>query len=99
MFKVLSDPNRLQIFEILLSGVHCNCELGKLAGLPNNLVSHHLKALSEAGMVLSMRSQEDARWIYYTVNETKLAEFRDLFDRVMRVDTNQQRNPNCGCKD
>ncbi|MBW6472136.1 MAG: transcriptional regulator [Anaerolineaceae bacterium] len=32
---------------ILLTGVHCNCELSDLTGMAINLISHHLKMLQE----------------------------------------------------
>ena len=48
VLKALADPNRLRILAALMEGDTCNCELVERLGLPANLLSHHLKVLSEA---------------------------------------------------
>jgi ArsR family transcriptional regulator len=68
VLKALADPNRLKIFAELMNGDSCNCELGDRLRLPPNLLSHHLKALSEAGLIISRRDVIDGRWIYYSVD-------------------------------
>jgi DNA-binding transcriptional ArsR family regulator len=79
VLKALSDPNRLRIFAQLMSGDTCNCELVKQLGIPANLLSHHLKALSEAGLVNARRDRIDSRWIYYSVNREAAAHWRAWF--------------------
>ena len=76
MFKALSDPNRLRIFAQLLRGDTCNCELVEQLGIPANLLSHHLKALSEAGLVNARRDRIDGRWIYYSVDRAAAERWR-----------------------
>jgi ArsR family transcriptional regulator len=68
LFKVLADPNRLRIFEVLMEGDSCNGELNQKLGLPPNLLSHHLRVLREAGLIYSRHDTVDARWIYYGVD-------------------------------
>ena len=50
--KALADKTRLQIYEQIAShdGVHC-CALVEMRGVTPATVSHHLKILSEAGLV------------------------------------------------
>jgi ArsR family transcriptional regulator len=72
LFHVLGNPNRLKLFNILMTGVHCNCELSDQTGMAINLISHHLKVLQAAGLVKSIRGDTDARWIYYSVDEEKI---------------------------
>jgi ArsR family transcriptional regulator, arsenate/arsenite/antimonite-responsive transcriptional repressor len=50
--KALADKTRLQIYEHIASheGVHC-CALVDMRGVTPATVSHHLKVLSEAGLV------------------------------------------------
>ncbi len=74
--KVLSDPNRLAIFDLLMQGVQCNCEIGGNLKLPMNLISHHLKVLRQAGLVDAERDPVDARWIYYSIHPAALAALR-----------------------
>ena len=68
-FKVLGEPNRLFLLDSIINGIQCNCELGKSLSLSPNLVSHHLSVLQEAGIIKARHDENDARWIYYSVNE------------------------------
>ena len=63
--KVLAEPKRLQILNLLMSGVQCNCELGEHLQMAPNLISHHLRVLRQAGLVDVERDTLDARWLYY----------------------------------
>lgn len=95
IFKVLSDPTRLKLFGILLGGVHCNCELGSLTGLANNLISHHMRVLTEAGLIQSARKPGDARWIFYSVNREKLDQMQQGFAVFLNPDQIPDREPIC----
>jgi ArsR family transcriptional regulator len=96
MLKVLSDPTRLAIFDVLMQGVQCNCEIGDQLGLEMNLISHHLKALREAGLVNVERDEQDARWVYYSVNRETLAELNDQLAAFLDPHRIQPRLPSCG---
>jgi ArsR family transcriptional regulator len=74
--RVLADPTRLAILELLMKGQQCNCNLGDRLGLPMNLVSHHLKVLRGAGFVTFSRDRKDGRWIHYAVNAGGLSRLR-----------------------
>lgn len=76
--KVLADPNRLRIFAALIQGDSCNARLNEQLGLAPNLLSHHLRALREAGLVQDRRDELDARWIYYTVDREALQKWYSL---------------------
>ncbi|RME46493.1 MAG: ArsR family transcriptional regulator [Chloroflexi bacterium] len=96
MLKVLADPRRLAILDLLMQGVQCNCELGSALGMPANLISHHLRVLRKAGLVEVERDAHDSRWLYYSLNREALErlnqQFRDFFD-PQRI---QERSPACG---
>ena len=94
--KVLGDPTRLAIFDALMQGVQCNCDLGEQLGLPMNLISHHLKVLREAGLVRSERDSLDARWVYYSVDESALEELRAWLMAFLDPARIQPRLPTCG---
>jgi ArsR family transcriptional regulator len=83
MLKALAEPNRLRIFAELMSGDSCNCELKENLELPPNLLSHHLRVLSEAGLVSSRRDIIDGRWIYYTVNREAVARWQAWFGHFL----------------
>ena len=79
-FHALSDPLRIQVIELLRSQELCVCELCDRLGVTQSKLSFHLKNLKEAELV---RSRQEGRWIYYSLNlsqflllEQYLAEFR-----------------------
>ncbi|MGB3717162.1 MAG: metalloregulator ArsR/SmtB family transcription factor [Candidatus Promineifilaceae bacterium] len=83
VLKALGEPNRLRIFDELMTGDSCNCELTEKLGMPSNLLSHHLRVLSEAGLVNSRRDMVDARWIYYTVDREVAARWQAWFNHFL----------------
>jgi ArsR family transcriptional regulator, arsenate/arsenite/antimonite-responsive transcriptional repressor len=68
-FHALSDPIRLRVLELLRSQELCVCELCEELEMTQSKLSFHLKTLKEAGLV---RSRQEGRWIYYSLN---LAQF------------------------
>ncbi len=54
--KALSDQTRLRIFEAISATDHMNCgEIVSMRGVTPATVSHHLKILSEAKLILCQR--------------------------------------------
>lgn len=94
--KLLADPTRRRIFLLLMRGETCNCELTDLLGLPQNLISHHLRQLREAGLVRSRRDERDARWIYYRVDADALRGVSGEFGALFSPDALGERAPQCG---
>jgi ArsR family transcriptional regulator len=94
--KVFSDPTRLAIFDLLMQGVRCNCELGDQLKLPMNLISHHLKVLRDAGLVDAERDATDARWVYYSMNKRVLNQLREQLSAFLDPERIQARLPTCG---
>ncbi|MEM8637776.1 MAG: metalloregulator ArsR/SmtB family transcription factor [Cyanobacteria bacterium P01_G01_bin.54] len=79
-FHALSDPLRLQILEILRHQEYCVCDLCAHLDVAQSKLSFHLKTLKTAGLI---RSRQEGRWIYYSLNlpelvrlEQYLAEYR-----------------------
>jgi ArsR family transcriptional regulator len=70
LLKLMSEPNRLKIFALLAGGERCVCEIEEHMKLPQNLVSHHLGVLRDAGYI---RARRAGRWVYYSVNKETLA--------------------------
>ena len=94
--KVLAEPKRLLIFNLLMEGVQCNCELGDHLQMAPNLISHHLGVLREAGLVDMERDVVDGRWVYYSVNRQALAELNVAFGAFCDPDRIKPRRPTCG---
>ena len=95
VLKALSDPNRLRIFAELMTGNSCNCELEEKLGLARNLLSHHLRTLSKAGLVESRRDLADGRWIYYSVRPDAAAHWQAYLNNFFDP-TRIQDRPFCG---
>lgn len=94
--KVLAEPKRLTILNLLMAGVHCNCELVEQLDMTPSLISHHLRALREVGLVALERDAVDSRWIYYSVNEAALGEINRAFGLFFDPARIQPRRPTCG---
>lgn len=94
--KVLAEPKRLLILHLLMEGVQCNCELGEALDMPPNLISHHLRALREAGLIIAERDLLDARWIYYSLNRPALESLNIVFGAFFDPARIKPRRPVCG---
>ncbi len=96
LLRLLADPTRRRILLALFPGETCNCELAEALGLAQNLISHHIRQLRQAGFVRERRDPADARWIYYTVDaETYRAAWRSLAD-AFDPSLIGTRTPSCG---
>jgi ArsR family transcriptional regulator, arsenate/arsenite/antimonite-responsive transcriptional repressor len=94
--KVLAEPKRLLIFNLLMQGVQCNCELGDALQMPANLISHHLSKLRAAGLVDVERDAVDSRWLYYSINRAALDELNSAFGIFFDPERIQPRRLTCG---
>ena len=94
--KVLAEPNRLLIFNFMMEGVQCNCELGNGLDMAPNLISHHLRVLREAGLIDVERDALDARWIYYSINRQALDELNQALGIFFDPERIKPRRLTCG---
>lgn len=56
VLRALADPNRLRLFQALRDKERCVRDLVDSEGLPQPLVSHHLRVLADVGLVQARRS-------------------------------------------
>jgi ArsR family transcriptional regulator, arsenate/arsenite/antimonite-responsive transcriptional repressor len=76
--RVLADPARLRLLSIIQAqpgGEACVCHLTEPLGLSQPTVSHHLKVLTQAGL---LERDQRGRWAYYRVVPEPLAAIRGL---------------------
>lgn len=71
--KAMSDANRLRIIEMLTQGEKCGCHLLEELHVTQPTLSHHMKVLSECGLVSSYK---DGKWHHYSINCDKFKEFK-----------------------
>ena len=81
-FQALADVNRLRILDALREGERCVCELQEDVGLGQSLLSHHLRALREAGLVIDRRQ---GRWVHYSLALDAVEDI-EAYLRVLRED-------------
>ncbi len=74
LLTLLADATRRRIFLHLLDAEACNCELAATLHLPQNLVSHHLRRLRQAGLLDEHREPGDGRWVHVTIDHDALRE-------------------------
>jgi ArsR family transcriptional regulator, arsenate/arsenite/antimonite-responsive transcriptional repressor len=79
-FSALSDPVRLRVLSLLAdaaAGEVCVCDFVGPLGKSQPTISHHLKILSEAGLV---RGDRRGKWVWYSLDRGRLAELRAAID-------------------
>lgn len=86
IFKVLSDPNRIKILELLIKGETCSCTLIHKLSISQPTLSYHLKIISNAGLA---KSEKDGNWIKYFVNKEKLSEIIDFISKIKNTEPEQ----------
>jgi len=78
LLKLVSDNNRLQLLCILQNGEHCVCQLLDHTKRSQSLISHHLKDLKDAGLVVD---RKDSKWSYYSLTK-KGIEIINLLSKI-----------------
>jgi ArsR family transcriptional regulator, arsenate/arsenite/antimonite-responsive transcriptional repressor len=76
-FKLLSDPVRLRLLSIVAtaeSGEVCACDLTEPLGRSQPTISHHLTALTEAGL---LSREKRGRWAWFRVVPERLEVLRE----------------------
>ena len=96
LLRLLADSNRRRIFLRLMRGEYCNCELSAELGLPENLVSHHVRKLRAAGLVEEHRDPTDARWVHIRVDLNALGAVWGSLSSAFDPARAGSRLPGCG---
>jgi ArsR family transcriptional regulator len=88
----LADPLRWRIVELLGREQLCVCHLVDELDATQPLVSHHLKVLREAGLVVGERWRY---WTYYRVVPEAIARLREHLSAAADVQAARDRRPCC----
>lgn len=62
LFHLLGDGSRLRVFWILCHCEECVINLAAMTGMSSPALSHHLRLLKEAGLIVSRREGKE---VYY----------------------------------
>jgi ArsR family transcriptional regulator, arsenate/arsenite/antimonite-responsive transcriptional repressor len=85
LFRALSDPTRVKIVNLLSRSDEpvCVCEFVPAVELSQPTVSHHLKKLTDAGL---LEREERGKWAYYSLSGEAIERLASLveFQEVVR---------------
>ncbi|OGU29953.1 MAG: hypothetical protein A2057_02880 [Ignavibacteria bacterium GWA2_35_9] len=80
--KALSDKTRIRILKEIAKKGSVSCgDAEKIAELSQPTVSHHLKILTEAGL---LNAEKDGRHVIVSVNKQALDEFNSLISETIK---------------
>jgi ArsR family transcriptional regulator, arsenate/arsenite/antimonite-responsive transcriptional repressor len=79
LFRALADPARVKIVNLLArsDGPVCVCEFTPAVALSQPTVSHHLKKLTDAGL---LEREQRGKWAYYSLSGEALERLASLVD-------------------
>lgn len=85
LFKALGDPARVKIVNLLARSDEpvCACEIVPALDLAQATVSHHLKKLTQAGL---LDREQRGKWAYFSINPRAAAQLETIvrFPEVVR---------------
>jgi ArsR family transcriptional regulator len=85
LFKALGDPARVKIVNQLARSEEpvCACEIVPALDLAQATVSHHLKKLTQAGL---LDREQRGKWAYFSLNAKAVAQLETIvrFPEVVR---------------
>lgn len=96
VFKAFCDEKRLMILEMLRGGEKCACQLLDDLDIGQSTLSHHMKILTESGVV---DSRKDGKWTYYSISEEGSLRAGELLMKVTKKSNSDQDTSFCAdCK-
>jgi ArsR family transcriptional regulator, arsenate/arsenite/antimonite-responsive transcriptional repressor len=79
LFRALADPTRIKIVNLLAHSDEpvCVCEFLPAVDLSQPTVSHHLKKLTEAGL---LEREQRGKWAYYSLSGAAIERLASLVE-------------------
>jgi ArsR family transcriptional regulator len=75
VFAALADPVRLRLLSLIAeAGEMCSCDLLEPLGKSQPTVSHHTKALAEAGLITG---EKHGRWVWWRLVPERMKAIRE----------------------
>ncbi|MGQ0841521.1 ArsR/SmtB family transcription factor [Actinokineospora sp.] len=85
IFQALSSPTRVRLIALLRDAPRGASRVGDLVdriGLTQSTVSHHLRALAAAGLIVR---EQRGSWAWYSVATDRLDALAPLFGQLMAI--------------
>ena len=83
LFKQLADPTRIRIFWLLCHCEECVINLSALMGMSSPAVSHHLKQLRSAGLIVSRRDGKEV--FYRAANSDQAQLLHEMIEDMVKI--------------
>ncbi|VXC51472.1 ArsR/SmtB family transcription factor [Nocardioides sp. AX2bis] len=83
LIKALGDPTRIQLLEMIRTSpdhAACVCDLTEPLGLSQPTISHHLKVLTDAGLLARERR---GAWAWFSVRDDRAEETARLVAHLL----------------
>ena len=89
IMKVLTEPNRLMILDMLSCGELCACDILEKLHITQPTLSHHMKILCESNLTLSKKVGKNS---YYRLNPDQIESLQQF------LENNFHETSDCICK-
>ncbi len=93
--KALSDPNRLQIIQMITDQERCACKLLEHFNITQPTLSHHMRILSDCSLI---QTRKEGKWSHYSMNMDTMEAYKNyvnlLYNAAM-ISTETKGDCNC----
>lgn len=93
MFKAFCDENRLRILQVLRGGERCACNLLEEMHITQPTLSHHMKILCDAGIVVG---RKEGKWMHYSISDEGIDAVSECLNQFA-IHSNKENERSC-CK-
>ena len=93
IFKALGDPNRIRILKLLHDGEKCACKLLDELNIGQSTLSHHMKILCDAGIVIG---RKEGKWMHYSICCDGVCGLRAMLRELLAPESMPS---DCNCKE
>ena len=87
IMESLSDPIRINILELMMSGEICVCDIVKVTGLSQSKVSYHMRILKDAGLI---SDRQEGRLVYYKLDLEVLSDIQNWIGNLIQSSKNKR---------
>ena len=83
LFKLLGDPTRVRLFWLLCHCEECVLNISALTGMSSPAVSHHLRLLKDAGLIVSRREGKEV--CYRAADTPTVKLLHSVIEKAMEI--------------
>ena len=92
IFKAFCDENRIKIIKLLRSGEKCACKLLEEINVTQPTLSHHMKILCNAGIVVG---RKEGKWMHYSISKKGVELAKECLQQFSTPAIESENKPCC----